>query len=1235
MPATAQTVRLAISGVPPSASSVAVIADGGGLLNHPIARQDFPTGATLITLDIGVPAGGPFLFRAIAFLAEPGYSAALSSGKTTVNIVPAGATIDAALPLSPLLVSLDPSTPSVGVLGAAVSVRVNCTDSSGLLEARRADFLTGPDGASGTGYFGTAAWVWNGSVYSAALTTVMPASGTSFFFRASTPLVSLLIGTPTVVYLYAPSLNRYGSPWQIPLVAGGTIRLTVQGIPPTATGVGVLIDGGLLPTPLITGSDIAAGSVSATIDISVGAGGPYRLRAAAFVRQSGFGSLLRSGQVSVTSISTGTIVTATVALSAPVLALDPSTPVSASHLQSVSLRINATDQGDLLENKRSDFLTGSDGASGAGYFGQANWVRSASTLYQATLTAAMPATGTIFYFRSSTPLFTITTTVTMPVYLFAPSLDRYGAGWQILLSVDAAIRLNVTNIPIAANSIAVLIDGGSLSAPVTTRYDFVPGTAATAVNLGVVSGATYRLRVLAFVFSGAVSPALATGKTWATVSSAGITVDASVPLSALTVQLDPSTPPAASNGTSVSLRFNLTDSGDLLEGRSADYLTGADGAGSDGLFGSTSLTATGAGAYQATVTVTLPLTGSAFGFRARVVLLSLTSGSATTIYLFAPSLDRYAAPWLIALSQPCSYGITPQAASVASSTGSGAVTVTASAGVCPWNASSNAAWLIIEAGPAAGSGTLTYTYSANSSIQARTGIIIIGGQTFTITQSGFSSSLVLGSTLLTFSAVLGTPMMPSPQTVTVSGQPSPISSLSVSAVGLSGGNWVSASLNSSTTPAALTVSLNGSAVSALPAGNYLGTVYVNSSFAVNSPRSLSVILTVAPCGYMVTPDSLETVSALGESRTITVTSQAGCTWFGTTDAPAMIAFPFGASGGGSGLVRYNVVANPSPQSRTGGITIAGQRLLLTQLGNNSNAPPSTDSITPITAVGPSQIFTFTYSDPNGWSNISSARAIWNMSTDAAHACYVEILPATAQLRLMNDAGAAWLGPLIISQPATLENSQCSVLLGSSHISGAGTTLTVTIAVQSKPGFTGKKRLYVTATDAAGASSDWSLLAEWWPQAVIGNLVNRYRLYHPYLRAHLHTTDAHEYDVLPAWGYIQEGISGKLLDGPGSVNGVAAVPLYRLYYEPGKRHFWTSDRNEYVTLIKYRGMFFGEGSDGFILPAPAAGSIPLYRVVHRYELPLIHHWTTDAYEYYVLGQSGGWIQEGVAGYMMPR
>src|SRR5687768_10794990 len=110
----------------------------------------------------------------------------------------------------------------------------------------------------------------------------------------------------------------------------------------------------------------------------------------------------------------------------------------------------------------------------------------------------------------------------------------------------------------------------------------------------------------------------------------------------------------------------------------------------------------------------------------------------------------------------------------------------------------------------------------------------------------------------------------------------------------------------------------------------------------------------------------------------------------------------------------------------------------------------------------------------------------------------------------------------------------------------------------------------------------------------GTPVVRYRLYSPVTQEHLFTTDRNEYDTLGAqtgtWN--QEGESGKVLNNPGSFNDVAAVPYYRLYNTSTQWHHWTTDANEYYTLIQFP-QFNAEGVDGYILPTNTTGATQLY------------------------------------------
>jgi hypothetical protein len=143
---------------------------------------------------------------------------------------------------------------------------------------------------------------------------------------------------------------------------------------------------------------------------------------------------------------------------------------------------------------------------------------------------------------------------------------------------------------------------------------------------------------------------------------------------------------------------------------------------------------------------------------------------------------------------------------------------------------------------------------------------------------------------------------------------------------------------------------------------------------------------------------------------------------------------------------------------------------------------------------------------------------------------------------------------------------------------------------------------------------------------------RYRLYNPQSQEHLYTTDQNEYNVLGAGGvWVQEGTAGKVLNNPGSFNGAAATPYYRLYNNFTLWHHWTTDPNEYYTLLTYPG-WGGEGVDGYLLPTQVAGTTPLYRLVYPDGRGL-HHWTVDANEYTTLINTYGWVGEGGTGFVV--
>ncbi len=86
----------------------------------------------------------------------------------------------------------------------------------------------------------------------------------------------------------------------------------------------------------------------------------------------------------------------------------------------------------------------------------------------------------------------------------------------------------------------------------------------------------------------------------------------------------------------------------------------------------------------------------------------------------------------------CSFSITPPTKTFAANGGTGSVSVTTSSMNCNWAATTNSPWIAISSGSdGTGDEAVSYSISANTSTNQRTGTITIAGEMFTIIQGQF------------------------------------------------------------------------------------------------------------------------------------------------------------------------------------------------------------------------------------------------------------------------------------------------------------------------------------------------------------------------------------------------------------------------------------------------------------------------------------------------------------------
>ncbi len=262
----------------------------------------------------------------------------------------------------------------------------------------------------------------------------------------------------------------------------------------------------------------------------------------------------------------------------------------------------------------------------------------------------------------------------------------------------------------------------------------------------------------------------------------------------------------------------------------------------------------------------------------------------------------------------CSYTINPGVASVAASAGSTTVAVTAPSG-CSWTVASQAAWIAVTSGVSgAASAGVTVSISANPGA-ARSGIVSIAGQTFTVNQAAIEPPRC-DYTIDSSSASVGSGAGAGP---------------AVSVKAPAGCAWTS------TSDAAWISITSGSS------GSGDGQVSFKVTANVGPARSGTMTIagrtfTVnqnANCSYSINPATAAIGAGGGAGPAIAVTATAGCAWTSTSNA-AWLSVTSGSAGAGNGSVTFTVAANTGA-SRAGTVTIAGQTLTVNQAASCSYA----------------------------------------------------------------------------------------------------------------------------------------------------------------------------------------------------------------------------------------------------------------------------------------------------------
>ena len=250
----------------------------------------------------------------------------------------------------------------------------------------------------------------------------------------------------------------------------------------------------------------------------------------------------------------------------------------------------------------------------------------------------------------------------------------------------------------------------------------------------------------------------------------------------------------------------------------------------------------------------------------------------------------------------CTMSLGDTSEGFSSAGGTGTIPVQASSASCPWTATSDSSWITIRAGASgSGNGTVTYDVAAGTG-PPRTGMILVAGLRFAITQSeGCTFSIAPNS------------FAPGP-----SGGATIVSVTTAAAcpwTAVSNAPWISVAQGATGTgPGAARLVVEGSS-----GPNRTGTVLV-----AGQPVTVSQ---GGGCDFAVAPLA-QSFAASGGAGAATIETGAGCGWNATSNAP-WISLTGAASGSGGGAINFTV-APLTGAARTGTISVAGAVVTVTQ-----------------------------------------------------------------------------------------------------------------------------------------------------------------------------------------------------------------------------------------------------------------------------------------------------------------
>ena len=379
----------------------------------------------------------------------------------------------------------------------------------------------------------------------------------------------------------------------------------------------------------------------------------------------------------------------------------------------------------------------------------------------------------------------------------------------------------------------------------------------------------------------------------------------------------------------------------------------------------------------------------------------------------------------------CDVSLSPTSAGPAPGPGgTGFLTINVSPANCLWTAISNVPWLSLSTPVGVGSATVPYTATANLGA-ARSGSITIGDETFVVSQQAAPSGNV-------------------PWTL----PPSPAS-----------GSGPSATFTFNF--------FDNNGATNLDVVNVLVNNYLDGRVAcyIYYYRSSNLLHLVNDAGNALLPGlPLDgSLQSRGNSQCLVDGSESSAVMDGNLLTLTLkIFFEAGFAG--------NKVVYTAARDLSGNSSGFVQQAVWNVPGGGPGSPAAI-SMTPSRGGGGAYSFVFTYSDGNGYADLESATVLLNGFLNGVGGCYLGYHVSSNRVFLVNDAGAGYVGSLLLDGTGSVENGQCRIRGSGSGAVGSGTTLTLTLSIEFKGGFGGNRVFYLSAQDAT-TTSGWQAMGSW-------------------------------------------------------------------------------------------------------------------------------------------------------------